>query len=68
MEGKASVCEVYLVSRTTSEGRAEILRAWGPWFEQQGAGGRGATPSVRGNYTHFKGTNLTVAEGMHHIS
>ena len=28
-------------------------------------GGRGATQYVRGNYKSFKGTNLTVVEGMH---
>ena len=60
MEGNASVYQVNPAGRITGEGRAEILRAWGPWFEQQGAGGRGATPSVRGNYDSFKGTKLTV--------
>ena len=41
-----------------------------PGFEQEGAEGEkrepgGATQSVHGNYTSFKGTNLTVVEGMH---
>ena len=40
MEGKASVYQVYPVSRITVEGREEFLRAWGPGFEQEGAGGR----------------------------
>ena len=58
------------VSRITGEGRAELLRAWGPVFEQEGAGGGegetgGTTPSVRENYESFKGTNLMVVEGMH---
>ena len=49
----------------TGEGRAEFLRAWGPGFEQEGAGGTaGAAQSVRGNYKSFKGTNLTVLEYM----
>ena len=69
VEGNASVYQVYPVSRITGEGRAEFLGAWWPGFEQEGAGGRGgaggATHSVRGNYTSFKGTNLTVVEGMH---
>ena len=40
MEGNASVYHVYpVVSRITGEGRAEFLRAWGPGFEQEGAGG-----------------------------
>ena len=63
MEGNSSVYQVYPVSRITGEGRAEISRAWGPGFEQEGAGG--GTQSVRGNYKSFKGTNLTVVEGMH---
>ena len=71
MEGNASVYRVlYPVSRITGEGRAELLRAWGPGFEQEGAGGGrgeemgGATQNVRGNYKSLKGTNLTVVEGM----
>ena len=36
VEGNASVYQVYPVSRTTGERRAEISRAWGP-----GAGGAG---------------------------
>ena len=69
MEGNASVYQVYPASRKSGEGRAEFLRAWRLRFEQEGAGGErgtgGATQSVRGNYKSFKGTNLTVAEGMH---
>ena len=39
-------------------------------FEQEGSGAGGAgavgrTQYVRGNYTSFKGTNLTVVEEMH---
>ena len=30
-----------ILSRITGEGRAEILRAWGPGFEEKGAGGGG---------------------------
>ena len=64
--------QVYPVTRITSEGRAEFLRAWGPGFEQEGAAGAGAgaggaTQSVRGNYNSFKGTNLTVVERMHQL-
>ena len=42
---------------------------WGAGFDQKGGGaGTGeATPSVRGNYKSFKGTNLTVVEGMHQL-
>ena len=70
MEGNASVYQVYPVSRITGEGRVEFLRAWGPGFEQEGAGAggwedRGATQSVRGNYESFKGITLTILEGMH---
>ena len=32
---------MYPVCRITGEGRAEVLRAFGPGFEQQGAGGLG---------------------------
>ena len=64
MEENASVYQVYPVSCITGEGGAEFLRAWGRGFEQEGAGG-GATQSVRGNHKPFKGTNLTVLEGMH---
>ena len=39
VEGNASVYQVYPVSRITCEGRAELIRAWGPGFEQEGAGG-----------------------------
>ena len=67
--GNASVYQVYPVSRITGEGRAEILRAWGHGFEQEGAGGGDgmgrATQSVRGNYKSFKGINLTALEGVH---
>ena len=67
MEGNASVYQVYPVSRITGEGRADNSRAWGPGFEQEGAGGGagGATQSVRGNCESFKGINVTVVEGMH---
>ena len=70
VDGNASVYQVYHVSRITGEGRAEFLRTWGAGFEQEGAGGRGggetggATQSVRGNKKPFKGTYLTVVEGM----
>ena len=62
VEGNATVYQVYPASRITGKGRA----AWGPGFEQEGAGrgGVGATQSVRGNYESFKGINLTVLEGM----
>ena len=54
MEGKASVYQVYPVSRITGEGRAEFLWAWAPGFEQEVAGGGGertggAAQFVRGN-------------------
>ena len=70
MEGNASVYQVCPVSRITGEGRAEFLRAWGLGLSkrERGGGGRGAgraTQSVRGNYKSFKGTNLTVVEGVH---
>ena len=68
MEGNAPVYQVYPVSRINGEGRADFLEAWGPGFEQEGAEeGRasGATQSVRGNLQSFKGTNLTVVEGLH---
>ena len=71
MEGNSSVYQVYPGSRINGEGRAEVLRAWGPGFKQEGAGTRGgggtggATQSVRGNYKSFKGIHLTVLERMH---
>ena len=37
VEGNSSVYQVYPVNRITVEGRAGILRAWGPGFEQEGA-------------------------------
>ena len=40
VEGNASVYQVNPVSRITGEGRAELLRTWGPGFDQKG-GGRG---------------------------
>ena len=43
MEGKASVYQVYPVSRITGEGRAEFFKAWGPGFEQEGAGAGAGT-------------------------
>ena len=39
MEGNALVHQVYPVSRIIGKGRTEILRAWGPGFEQEAAGG-----------------------------
>ena len=36
VEENASVYQAYPVSRITGEGRAEILRAWGLGFEQEG--------------------------------
>ena len=67
MEGNASGYQVYPVGRITGEERTELLRAWGPGFEQEGAErpGGGGIPSVRGNNISCKGTNLTVVEGMH---
>ena len=63
----SSVYQVHPVRRITCEGRAEVLRASGPEFEQEGAAGTGgtggATQSVRGNYKSFKGTNLSIVEG-----
>ena len=41
MDGNALVYQVYPVRRITGEGRAEFLGAWGPGFEQEGAGGEG---------------------------
>ena len=41
VEGNASVYQVYPVSHITGEGRAELSRAWGAGFDQEGAGGRG---------------------------
>ena len=64
MEGNALVYQGNPVSRISGEGRAEVLRTWGPGLEQEGARG-GGTQSVRGNYESFKGTSLTVVEGMH---
>ena len=57
----------YPVSRITGEERAEFLRAWGPGFEQEGAGGGGQARQLYlcAETNSFKGTNLTVVEGMH---
>ena len=44
--------QVNPVSRITGEGRVELLRTWGPGFEQEGAGreeGRGGVRDVRGS-------------------
>ena len=41
MEGDASAYQVYNVSCITGKGREKVLRAWGPGFEQEGAGGEG---------------------------
>ena len=38
-----------LLSRITGEGRAELLRAWGPGFEQEGAGGGGTGRAAQPN-------------------
>ena len=54
---------MYPVSRTTGEGRAELLTAWGAGFEQDGAGrgeGRGGGPAGQvnlcvNNINHFRG-------------
>ena len=68
MEENASVYRVNPGSRVTGEGRAEFSRAWGPGFEQEGAGrgggAGGAIQSVRGNYKCIKGTNLTALDGI----
>ena len=40
VERNASIYQVYPVSRITGEEKAEFLRAWGPGFEQEGAGDR----------------------------
>ena len=60
MAGNASVYHVYLVSRITGEGRAEL----GTGSEKEGAGGgggsSGATQSVRGNYRPFDGDIYTL--------
>ena len=47
VKGNASVYQVNPVSRITGEGRAEILRTWGPGFDQEGAerGGGGGGKS-----------------------
>ena len=44
-----------------------MLKGVVAWVNQKGAGGvaGGAAQSVRRNYKYFKGTNLTVVEGMH---
>ena len=34
-----TVYKVIPVSRITGEGRADVLRTWGPGFDQEGAGG-----------------------------
>ena len=64
VEGNASVYQVYPVSRITGERRSGDFKGVEPGFEQEG---EVATQSVRGNYKSFKGTNLTVAKGMHQI-
>ena len=68
MERNASVYQVYRVDRITGEGRAEILRALGSGFEQEGTGGGRAGQlnlCAETIFISFKGTNLTVVEGMH---
>ena len=37
VEGNAPVYQANLVSRISSEGRAEVLRMWGPDFDQKGS-------------------------------
>ena len=39
---------MYPISRITGEGRVEFLRAWGPGFEQEGAGGGGGGEETGG--------------------
>ena len=41
MEGNALVYQVNPVSRITRGARAELLRTWGPGFDQEGGGGGG---------------------------
>ena len=59
------------VSPITVEGRAELLRVWGPGFDQEGAGGEGGGTGgatqyvVRESYKSFKGIYLTVLERLH---
>ena len=67
MEGNVSVYQVNPVSRITGQGRAELVRTWGPGFgkRERGGGTGGAAQSVRGNYKSLKGINLTVLERMH---
>ena len=48
VEGNASIYQVYPLSRITGEGRAEVLRASRPGFEQEGAGGRGGEGETGG--------------------
>ena len=70
VEGNASVYQVYAASHIPGEGRAELLSAWGLDLNKRERGGRGtggATQSVRGHYKSYKGTNLTVIEGIHHF-
>ena len=62
VEESASVYQAYPVSRTTGDGRAEIFRAWGPAFEQEGAGQINLCAET---VNPFQGNNLTVVEGMH---
>ena len=71
MEGNASVYQVNLVSRITGGGRAEFLRAWGPGFEQEGAGGRGGmgegTQPVRGNYKSLTSDGFGRNVPVYHV-
>ena len=40
----------------------------GPGLNKRERGGGGETQSVRGNYNKsFKGTKLTLLEGIHHV-
>ena len=55
-EKASSACQVYPVCCITGEGRAEGLRAWGPGFEQEGAGGArvGGGGGRRGNSIYVR--------------
>ena len=75
MEGNASVYQRYPGGRITGEGMAEISRAWGPGFKQEGAGGGSGGGGGRGGGGQvnlcaetiypLKGTNMMAVEGMH---
>ena len=50
------IYQVFCKSYITGEGTAEILRAWGAGFEQEGAGGGGDSNCAR--KLQIKGQNL----------